>query len=244
MPPRLEWGHRKEPVIAAAIRDHYGWESSKVPTHRHREHGFLLASPDRANHLGELIEIKTSDYAEGWGEVDTAEIPEHYWLQVQHQLEVCDSTEVCWVFVLIGHCDFRRYQVIRDREYLPTVIEPLSDFWKCVESRTPPEPDWEHPGTLDSIRRLYTPQTGVSVELDQAAALLVEEYQRVSQEIKALTQFKDEIKGKLIEQMKGAEVGQLPNGAAVQYKAVSRAGYTVEPSTYSDFRIKKAKSAK
>lgn len=242
MKPALEWGIRKEPAIAAAIRDHYGWELIKPNEMAiHKEHKFLIANPDRLI-VGrrETCEIKTSSWAADWGEVDTAEIPTNYWLQAQHQLEVCDL-EVCWVFVLIGSSDFRRYRVERDPLFLETVLAPLTNFWRHVESRTPPPPDWEHPGILDSIKSLYAPQPGNQVDFQADAAILVDDYVRSGVEIASLELHRENIKARLIERMKGAGVGRLPDGREVQYKTLSRAGYEVKPSTYADFRIKKAR---
>lgn len=248
MEPQLEWGLRKEPAIAAAIVDHYGWRLDRVESvFRHPKYEFLAANPDRLvvaksgvmmPKVRECCEIKTAAYPSDWGEIDTAEIPQDYWLQAQHQLEVCDL-DVCWVFVLIGACDFRRYRVERDPGYLELVLEPLQEFWGKVQAKTPPDPDWAHPKTLDSIKALYKPQPGKTVELDASAQNLVEHYESVSKEIKELERIKDESKAKLIEAMGGAELGILPSGQKITYRTVSRAGYTVEPTTYADFRIKK-----
>lgn len=247
MAPQLEWGTRKEGIIATAIMDHHGWQLSKVPTMTHATHGFLLASPDRKNQDGELIEIKTAERPDGWGEPETAEIPEQYWLQVQHQLEVAASVqpvETCWVFVLIGQGDFRRYRVARDPGYLDAVYDPLREFWTCVENRTPPEPDWNHPKTLDAVKRLCEPKPGMTIDLDDAAKAWAEEYERLGAEVKGLNDARDELKARLIHAMDAAELGNLPDGRSITLKKVSRKGYTVEPCEYLDMRIRKAKGAK
>jgi putative phage-type endonuclease len=241
--PPLEWGHRLEPVVSGAIMDHHGWKLEKVPTIRHRRHEWLIASPDRVNQDNELIEIKTTSRSEGWGEPETAEIPEQYWLQCQHQLEVADR-ETCWVFVLIGHCDFRRYRVERDPEYMPTVFDLLSDFWKCVESKTPPEPDWGHPATLAAVKRMFVPKAGTAIDLSENERIWADEYQRCGEEIKALESMKDELKARLIVSIGEHEVGNLPDGRSISRKMVKRKAYEVKAVEYPDFRILKAKGDK
>jgi putative phage-type endonuclease len=243
MTPSQEWGHRLEPVVSAAIMDRHGWTLAKVPTLRHAEHEFLIASPDRENESGELVEIKTTSRAEGWGEPETAEIPEQYWLQVQHQMEVADR-DLCWVFVLIGNCDFRRYRVARDDQYLPTVIDPLREFWSMVEASTPPEPDWSHPSTLAAVQRLYVPKPGTVTDLNDHAKTMADEYERLGAEAKEIADARDEYKARLIAALGEFEQGNLPDGRCVTRKQVTRSGYEVKPSTYLDFRIKKAKGAK
>lgn len=238
-----EWGHRAEPMIAAAIMDRTGWKLEKVPTVRHPEHEFLIASPDRVNDAGELIEIKTSARSEGWGEPETADVPEAYWIQVQHQLEVC-GRDAAWIYVLIGGNDFRRYRLERDPEYLPTVIGPLAEFWECVENRTPPEIDFGGANIVASLNRLYQPKPGTYVALEDWHQTDADYYAAVGEEIAAKTKARDEYKARLIAAVGEHECGILPDGRRVTRKTVERKGYTVEPATFTDFRILKAKGFK
>jgi predicted phage-related endonuclease len=119
------------------------------------------------------------------------------------------------------------------------VLEPLQEFWGKVQAKTPPDPDWVHPKTLDSIKALYKPQVGKSVDLDVEALVMATRYLDLTQEITALEQHKDQIKAKLIEKMQGAELGILPSGQKITYRTVNRAGYTVEPTSYQTLTIKK-----
>lgn len=241
--PQLEWGQRLEPVIASAIIDHYGWPLAKPTTMTHGVFPFLIASPDRINADGELIEIKTSRFGQGWGEPETADIPDHYWLQVQHLLEVVPDGNVCWVFVLIGGNDFRRYRVEHDPAYLGTVIEQLNSFWECVQTRTPPEPDWSHAATLDAVRRLYPVKAGTEITLrDDAVSLAAERYDVCGAEMRDLQKKRDSAKAQLIAAMGTAEVAHASDGFTMHRKTVHRAGYTVQPTNYETFTIKLAKA--
>jgi putative phage-type endonuclease len=242
MTTHQEWGVRAEPMIAAAICDHHGWTLNKIPTVIHREHRFLRASPDRLNQSGEAVEIKTTARADGWGEPETDEVPEDYWLQAQHQLEVLHETygtEVCWVFVLVGGSDFRRYRVPRDPGYLDTVFDPLREFWRCVEEETPPPPDWSHRSTLDALQKLHTPIKGRAVSLDDEAQRLADRYSALGDEISGLKDQRDEVKARLVAALEDAETGMLPDGRLVARKEVHRKEYTVQATSYFDLRIRK-----
>ncbi len=240
----LEWGIRKEPVIAGAIMDHHGWKLAKPQTIAHAEHPFLIASVDRENDAGEPIEIKTARTDEGWGDAETDEVPEHYWLQIQHQLEVRRSqglfAEFIWVFVLVGSSDFRRYRVARDETYLGLVIEPLTAFWACVEARTPPEPDWNHDTTTDAIKAVFKPEGGeITLGADAvAAADLFTKWQEAESSAKKQ---KEAAKARLQFMIGTATLGLLPDGRTLTNKMVQRKGYTVEPCEYPLLNLKKAK---
>lgn len=240
MAPPLEWGHRLEPVISAAVMDHYGWKLDKVPTLRHKEHEFLIASLDRVNQDREICEIKSTARGEGYGERETSEIPEHVWVQCQHQLEVADL-ETCWVFVLIGQCDFRRYRIERDSEYMPTVFPHLREFWDRVEQRNPPEPDWSHPDTPSLVSRLCRPKPGTTIDLDGSAIFIANDYELLSLSIGELTGERDEAKARLTMMLGEFEQGNLPDGRAVVRKMQTRKAHTVKESTFPKFDIKKAK---
>ncbi len=238
-----EWGHRMEPAISAAIMDHHGWKLDKVPTLAHHVYPFLIASPDRVNQDGDIIEIKTSMRSEGWGEPETSDIPQAYWLQVQHQLEVAQR-ETAWVFVLIAGSDFRRYRIPRDADYLPTVINPLADFWQRVEEHRPPEPDWGHESTLNAINRLYEPKPGTFKVLEGDAQNLADEYQLCGKAKTDAEARQKELKARLIAELGDFEEGLLTDGRRLRRKLTERKGYTVEATSYHDFRILNPKGAK
>lgn len=238
-----EWGHRAEPMIAAAIMDHHGWKLDKVPTLAHAVYPFLIASPDRVNQDDEIVEIKTSMRSEGWGEPETADVPQHIWVQVQHQLEVA-GRETGWVFALIAGNDFRRYRVPRDADYLPTVINPLAEFWQRVEERRPPEPDWGHESTLAALNRLYEPKPGTFKVLESEALNLADEYQLCGTAKSEAESRQKELKARLIAELGDFEEGLLTDGRRLRRKIIERDGYTTKPTSYVDFRILNPKGVK
>lgn len=247
MKPQLEWGIRKEPAVAGAIIDKYDWKLTKPPTLTHADHPFLLASCDRENQDGEPIEIKNTDnnFKGGWGEPETDDIPDVYHVQTQHQLEVRRSlglfSDYSWVFVLIGHCDFRRYRVFRDPDYLGLVIDPLADFWRAVETRNPPDPDWGHKTTPAAIRAILESDPNSTVKLGDEVSLLADQYAEVGAEIRELEKERDEIKARILAALGTAGTGILPDGRQIVNKLEHRKGYTVEPTSFYKLYFKKGK---
>lgn len=240
----MEWGHRLEPAIAGAIIDRYGWSLTRGELVRHPDYDFLFANPDRINLDGELIEIKTSSTSEGWGEAETDEIPLHYWVQVQHQLECLHHVtgcELAWVCVLFSGREFRRYRVPYDRKHLETVLPALDEFWQCVLQRTPPEPDWSHDGIAESVIRNYRPEEGKAVELSHDLTPVIEEYDRLGAEIRSMEKAREMAKARILAAMAGAEIGLAANGAKVSARVTERKEYIAKATSYVNFRITKPK---
>lgn len=247
MAPQLEWGIRAEPMIAGAIMDHYGWNLTKPPTITHAEFPYLLASGDRDNQDGEPCEIKFTDnnFKKQWGEPETDDIAPIYFPQIQHQLCVRESkglfADFSWVFVLIGQSDFRRYRVPRDPEYLETVIEPLTEFWECVEARIPPTPDWAHKSTIDAMLALHEPNDGERANLADEYCKLLDEHDVLQALEKEVIDERKAIRARLQAALGTATTGVLPDGRQIVNKLIHRKGYTVEPCDFHQLQIRKAK---
>jgi hypothetical protein len=114
----LHWGQKYEPVTAMVYASMFGVELEEFGCIRHREHPFLGASPDgivtsskEEGAIGRMVEIKNIVNREIDG------IPlEHYWVQMQTQMEVCDLDE----------CDF-----------VETRIKEFANVEEYMESENP-----------------------------------------------------------------------------------------------------------
>ena len=97
----------------------------------HAENKFMMASLDGLSQDKKYaLEIKYP------GEKDHAialknMIPEHYFPQLQHQLEVC-GLEMIFYFSFNGSSG-KIVEVHRDDAYIKNLIEEEKSFWKCVE---------------------------------------------------------------------------------------------------------------
>jgi putative phage-type endonuclease len=133
------WGRGLEPVI----RRRYELETGlTVHMHegilQHPEYSFMLANLDGQISDELILEIKTARYADGWGEVNTAEIPIAYSLQCQWYLMITGAL-VADVAVLISGSDFRLYQIEADEELQIMLTAAAIEFWQRVQDGNPPD---------------------------------------------------------------------------------------------------------
>lgn len=176
----MEWGRRLEDAIA-------GWWSEATgkavePADyllQHAELPWMLASLDRrVEGENAILEVKTRRYADDeWGPADSAEIPAHYLVQVQWQLGVT-GCDVAYVAVLFGGSEPRPYVIPRDQPMIDLLIELGADFWRCVESGTPPE------ALIRKERAPIVPLHDGEIEADATLALGIEGVHNLRAEIK------------------------------------------------------------
>jgi putative phage-type endonuclease len=158
--PMTRWGTLLEPVIADEFAAVTGRKLRRVERAlRYRDWPILFAHLDRRVEGGGVLECKKSMSTRGWGETGSADVPPHVALQVQTQL-ACADQETGFVAALLGYSDFRWFEIPRDRDLFEDAILPLlRQFWRQVETETPPEPDGsESYGAF--LRRTYATDTG------------------------------------------------------------------------------------
>lgn len=99
---------------------------------------WALASLDGIDEsLENIVEIKCP------GEKDHAtalagKVPEHYYPQLQHQMHVCGVDKI-YYFSFDG-LDGVVVEVQKDQDYINKLLSKALDFYKCITSKTPPEP--------------------------------------------------------------------------------------------------------
>lgn len=238
----MELGNDLEEGIGRALVRRLGRPFCKPPSRRHPTIPWLYASPDGLLSPREGVELKNvgAGHAEEWGEEGTDEVPAYYAVQCQQQCEVF-GLDVVHVGALCWGNSLRVYQVERNDRAIGHLLTILEAFWRRVQRRDPPEPDWTHPATPKLIEYLHRPQPEVTVPLGDWAQLLAEDYEARGRALTALEKERAEVKGRLVAALGNAGIGLLPDGRQVVRKEVQRKGFTVEPSTYFDLRIKKGK---
>jgi hypothetical protein len=82
---------------------------------------------------------------------------------------------------------------------------------------------------------------GGTVSLGAEAALLVQAYERMGELKCSDEKLRDVFKARVLHAMGSASVGVLPDGRTVCRREVRRAGYSVKPTSYIDFRVKQPK---
>lgn len=112
---------------------------------------------------GPIVEIKTASHKKGWGEAGTADVPKHYWIQVQQQMACLPEVPFADVAVLFGHNDFRVYHVPRDQTFIDSLIADMEEWWDLyVETKTPPPLDGSE-GASKMLRRRYPDDDGTII---------------------------------------------------------------------------------
>lgn len=187
-----------------------------------------------------VIEAKTGGICsplngDGWGEPGTDEIPEHYMVQVQHQLYVAGKEyQFAAVSALIPPRGFCLYYVPRDEVLINAIVERELAFWFHVQTDTPPDDSVPSMGAIKRRRR----EPNKVVEVDP---VLVEMYETAQRKAKEAEEYADEAKAILLAALGDAEAGDA-GGKMVTYYESERKGYTVQPTTFRQLRIKKGKS--
>lgn len=136
------WGSALEDIVARRYMEKTGrkvWNPEGL--FAHREHPELVGTPDRLV-IGQArgLEVKTaSQWADGWGEPGTDEIPHAYIVQCHHYMAIT-GFPVWDVAVLIGGSDFRVYTLNRDESFEASLVEQLLAWWQrhVVEGERPP----------------------------------------------------------------------------------------------------------
>ena len=130
------------------------------------------ASLDYATPDGSPVEIKWSARGHGWlYQQDTIiEAPEHYLLQVQHQI-ACVDAKHGWLVALIDN-EPRRMFVPRHDGIIEAIRQGITQFWDDIHNNVEPDPDFSLDG--EGIAQLLeqTPYAEVDLSnVDGADAL-------------------------------------------------------------------------
>lgn len=190
-------GKRLEKVIAGWYQEDTGHPVRTVNFGlRDRERRFMIASLDReATIVGKRrpLEIKTAAApGDEWGKTSLDNpsdvIPDRYLEQVQWQAAVSGADVVDLAVFFFSTRRWEPYRIGRDQGVIDELVEYGAAFWRCVETRTAPEPV-EH--------RLRLPLRADEIEADEALIELVELHDELHAEKDAAEASLAEVKAEL-----------------------------------------------
>ncbi|WP_062359823.1 YqaJ viral recombinase family nuclease [Vreelandella aquamarina] len=270
---KMAMGHVMEPVTASRFAEFTGLNVQNFNCMlAHPEHPFMLANIDRRIVgvtdaqsawlelvMGQTVkgpgvaELKNVEFAQGWGRPDnvhttgglctTGEVPEDYFIQVQHQLAVT-GYEWGFLVVTIAGWETRWYPILRDDELIDDLIALEGELWATIQRGEMPEIDVEHPKAIELLKRLHPGTDGSMVDLSA-----LEHWRKVEQqakeEIKALETTAKVARAHILEAMGDAAVATFGDDQVMRRKVTKRKAYTVEvgESEYVDIRYGKMNKA-
>ena len=237
---RMDWGIRLEPVIAKAYCERTGRGITNMGNRFRRHSGkkFMTCHLDRMITDPEkgdgLLEIKTtSSFNKSDWEVEP---PLYYQIQLQHQMAVTGDK---WgaIAVLIGGQELVYQDMDRNDDFIADLMKKEEEFWGLVQSRTPPEADYER--DTEGLRALYAASKATTIELPSEANIWKREIEQCAESISHLTKKQERYKNLFVEGLGENETGIIPGGGTVTRKPINRAGYTAKPSSYRQIRFQK-----
>ncbi|MFP4895778.1 YqaJ viral recombinase family protein [Paraburkholderia sp. EG304] len=245
---RMRFGQLIEDVIATAYAERY---SVKLRRHnklaKHPRLPWMIGSYDRTidgQRVGfEAKNVDALTYRnDEWGPEFGDAIPREHYLQCLHYLSV--SGYDAWVLAAcVGGNSLKIYRIERDEEMIDILEQSEAEFWERVRNEDPPPLDYRHKSAIPLLKKLYPGTSGETVNLPAEAEAL--HYCRLDFEEQAelMEQGAKAAKARILHLMGEASVGLLPNGGGYTRKLVKRDGYTVEPTSYVDFRFSARKGA-
>lgn len=134
------WGTKNEANIADWFQEETGKKVKRLGSLRSKEYPFMLANVDRTV-VGENagLEIKTAGVRQ-YRKWKDDEIPDAYYCQCLHYMAVTGA-DYWYIAVLLGGNEAKWKRIERNEEDIQHLIMAETDFWKLVETRTPPPVD-------------------------------------------------------------------------------------------------------
>lgn len=233
----FRWGNLLEPTV----RQEYAEQTGRVVRLTtkplvHAKYPFIIGMPDGGTEDGRLYEGKTARTAEGFGDPGTDQVPRDYLLQVQHYL-ILTGLPVADLAVLIGGSDFRIYEIPADRELQGMMIEGEHAFWQRVEKEIPPEPEWEAPTALDTIKRLYPGTNGKRLVATPSMEAWRRVYDDATEKRASYDKAAEAAKAHMLWDMQDAALLAFADGKALRRKLINRKTYTVEAQEVMDTKL-------
>ncbi len=214
----MYWGRTLEPVIL----QHYAQETEREVQGdgrllRSREFPCMQVTLDglQVGPDGEtgFLEVKNTRFHLKDG------VPEHYWIQMQHQFAV---TGWRWgsFAVLVAGSEFYWCDVPRDDDFIDGTLIPAElDFWDRVKAGGPTPPADASDATLEALKRIYPKDDGETVALDGDLLLADAARQGFADIIKSTKEQLQGIDNRFKAAIGDATAGVLPNGRTYTWKA-------------------------
>lgn len=203
---------------------------------------WMSATIDGINEQGNIVEFKhiTTRRLQELGDEEMEQVPEPWLVQVHHQMIVAEK-QSAEIAVLIGNEDFRIYPVERNPELADLIIAMETEFAEAIRSQTPP---WAGPqDNCSTVLRAYGPPNG-AIQLSPDFDQMLVEVEMLKAIEKEAAERRERLRVLTGEALGTAGLGITPMGFEVRKTLRTRKGYTVEPTSFVEMRIKTPKGFK
>ena len=193
----------------------------RQPLTTHTVHPWMLANIDRQilnDPRGPgILEVKTTNDWTGRGIQGLDDIPDHYYLQLQHYLSVYDYGWGSFA-VLIGGSRFVWFDVVRNQAVIDELIRQEAAFWELVLTRTPPPVDGSV-RTGELLKRMYPRDRGMVLTLDAPPLMAAAERLRQAKAtIKAAEAESQACENMLKSAIGDASIAEIPGWGKITWK--------------------------
>lgn len=250
---RTMWGRYLEPVAAKMLAEQTGLQVRPIRAYaRHRAIDGFLASPDTLlwdadgePGIGELKVVHEFQYQEHWLDGPPLEV------QLQHQAQfAATKARHGYIGALvwgINRCEFLAYPTEPNPDAIRLIEDDVREVLRMIAEDRLPDPD-PHPTSVAALQTVFPgviPNKSVQLAGDEAveAERLFDEWEQIKARRSIDAKREKQIKSWMA--MMAVDADELKLGAdkSIRIKEVERAGYTVEPTTYRDYRLRnRAKS--
>jgi putative phage-type endonuclease len=234
-------GNQMEPVIRQWFSNKTG-DLIRQPTGSivHPDYPWMVAHIDGYREIDGRyrgFEGKSITSREGWGREKSDEVPLDAYLQCQHYMAVCE-----WDAFDVVRFDGHRilaYEIRADKDLQSKLIQGECEFMERVRSGNPPPLDYSHSTSVEVIKRLYPGTDGRWLVAPPNAIEWRNQLEEANEMESRAKKVKQTARTALLGLMGEAAVLQFPDGFSYRRKRVDRGAYTVDATSYIDFRLAK-----
>jgi putative phage-type endonuclease len=215
------WGSALEKAIAIRFNQDCP-ESKYIMTNidyeinTHKIYPWMICTLDCMVNHDSFVELKTASFKDPdeW----IAEIPKHYYAQVQHCIEVMDYGHGYIACFFPDKMQFRWKKIERDSTFINEMKQAEQSFWERVEQDDWPDID-NSASTQETFKKLFPDADETKeVHLDQRSAEDWDSIQSNKEAIKFAEKKIKECSAGIKILLKDAAYGILPDGRKISYK--------------------------
>lgn len=238
---RMEFGLRVESLVLDAYAEREDCEIEKqLPMFFHPEHAFCTATPDGIAHRSLenqwCVDAKNSNWRmfdesgeseHRYGQAGTDQVPVTHLCQAQQQMAVM-GLDRCDFPVLKDGNKLLIYTVQRNDDLIAQIIAAERELYERILRNDPPEPNFEHTGTVKVLSQMFGCKVGQVASLTEAESDLWRKYEQLGITAKEANEEREEIKAKLLWSLGEAEVGRFPDVAMELKRTVVSDSYVTQ----------------